>query len=806
MITLLLKSNLRLITRNKELSIVKITGLMIGSAIFLMTALFCWHEFQYDRQHPEYDRIHRYVHRVNTPEGLQSFAFTSAMTGLALKERFTEVEDFCRIFVTYAGIRNAGADISFNERRFAFADQNFLTFYHFPLRGNVNPKTILTEPFSLILTPEMAKKYFAHQDPVGKTILFNNEISFIVKGVFQENFNTTHFDLDFVASFATLDAIKNHPIVSRQIPATLNLEAKGFNAFYTYLKLSPDSSPAALEAKFPAYIEAFRGPGRSERLKPSLQSLSSIHLYSNLLYEIGNNGSARIVYVYFFIGSLILLIACINYINTSTAEFLKRARGIGLKKILGIERSALMLSHLIETVLLTSISLVMGSIAAYLLMPAFNMMVDRKIDFVIPQTLIIIAAIFVAVTFVSGLYPAIMITRAHALESFKGELKGNPSAFNARHALVFVQLLISFCLVTVSLLIYRQLDYLLKKDPGFDSSQIITLNASSATKQQRAILKERLVSDKNVLSAAMCSVPPGGSLFSYGITLPENDGDAERRVAVYQAFVDNDFITTMGINLSEGRFFDPLSAADSGQYMVFNQAAAKAVGGSVLNRELKLPDLFATQQVTKSVVGIIEDFNFASFHQEIQPLILEYNPGRCQYLLVRFRGTDAAQTVRSIEGAWKEIIPQLPFDYYFMDEGFARFYDQEQRQKNMIACIAFLAISLAALGIYGTTLFLVQQRTKEVGIRKILGSRRIDILWLLMRPTLNMVIVSSVAGIPLAWATGNAWLEQYPYRIGFPPSLFAIAFCILVAVITMTILHRFLKVTRVNPTEVLRHY
>lgn len=802
---LLLKSNIRLLVRNKQLAIVKMTGLTIGSAIFMLTSLYCWNELQYDQQHRESERIYRYVHRVNTPEGMQSFAFTSATTGPALKERFMEVEDFCRVFRTNASVRNVGADISFNEKKFGFADPSFLTFFNFPLQGNSAPNTVLQEPLSVIITTAMAIKYFGDQDPIGKRILFNNEITFIVRGVFQSDLKRTHFDLDFVASFGSLDVIKNHPTVSRQIPASLNLDAKGFNTFYTYLKLLPQTTPVQLERKFPAFIEDFRGEGKSERLKPVLQSLNSIHLHSNLLYEMAENGSAQIVYVYFIIGTLVLLIACINYINITTAEFIKRARGIGLKKILGINRGTLIISQLFETGFLTSISLLIGAMIAYLVLPAFNTMTDRQVEFITIETMLIVAGIFIATTFLSGLYPAVNITKADALQSFQGHFKGNSSAYASRQALVFFQLLISFCLVTLSLLIYQQLDFLIRKDPGFDSNQIITLNATAATPLQRITLKNRLLSDENVINATMCSIPPGESLFSYGITLPENDGDDERRLAVYQSFVDSDFIATLGIKLSEGRFFDPSNASDSTRYLVLNETAAEAIGEPILNREVKIPGVFTTQEVSKSVIGIIEDFNFASLRQDIQPLLLEYNPDRCRYLLIRFRDTNASEALGSIEGAWREILSTLPFDYHFMDETFAKFYDQEQRQKKIITSLALVAISLAALGIFGTTLFVIEQRTKEVGIRKVLGSQRTHLLWLLLRSSFTLIVTAGLTGVPLSLAAGTVWLEQYAYRMQFPPVLFLIAFFILLSVVTMTMLHGLLRLTRVNPTDVLRH-
>ncbi len=405
----------------------------------------------------------------------------------------------------------------------------------------------------------------------------------------------------------------------------------------------------------------------------------------------------------------------------------------------------------------------------------------------------------------SGLYPALFIARAKGLEAFRGQVRSSSSSQWFRNGLVFAQLLASFSLVTVSLVMYGQLDFLIHKDPGFAAEQIIAINATSATFEQRRTLKNELLRESAVRAAGQCSVPPGENLFSLGINLPQNEGEEERRVLVYQSFVDEDFISALGVKLESGRFFNPQIPADSIGSIVINHAALGALGKDAMTTTIKIPSLVGASTPTPKVtVGVISDFNFASFHKDIEPLMLEYNPQRCNYLLIRFDSQSASQVIEAAGRVWKNTFAGLPFEYYFMDERFAKFYDNEQRQKDLIAGAALLAIFLAALGIFGTTMFVVQKRTREVGIRKMLGSSRSHLLILLARPIFILVAIACSAGAPLAFWSGSRWLEQYPTRIAFSPFLFLIAFALVLSIVAITILYHFARMARISPVEVLR--
>jgi putative ABC transport system permease protein len=785
------------------LASVKISGIALGSAVFLLTSLFTLHELDYDKQHASYNRIFRYVHVVNSPDGIDQYAFTSATTAPALVERYPFINAYCRLIFPAVSVRNAKSVESFNEVKFGFADRNFFTFFNFPLAGETDLKTILDDPMEVVLTPAASKKYFQDEDPVGKTLVINGELLFTVTGILKEAPSKSHLNFDFIASFASLDVIKNHPLISQQIPASLNLETKGFAAFYTYLQLSSASAEEKLIQLLPSFIEDFRGQGRSARLKPTLQELQPIHLESDLLYEIAPNGSLRLVQVFFSVGLLILIISCINYVNISTAEYINRSPGIGLKKILGINRSSLVLTHLVETSLFCAISLLTGMFLAFLAMPWFNTLVNRDIVFFRIETAIVISFTFLLTVIISGIYPALHITKARAIETFRGTSLITPGSFGLRNSLVFVQLVSSFCLLIFSILIYQQVDYILHKDLGFDAPQVLAVNATTTPPEKRVTFKSRLIGNKNILAVGMCSTPPGESFFSYGINYPENTADEERRIAAYQSYVDTDYLTALGVDLLHGRFYGNQDV-DSGNYIIINSAAAAALGESPLNRDVEIPGVFIVGKIRKNIIGIIQDFNFASLHESIEPLALEYSPDKCRYLLVRIEPNSAASSIRTIENIWKETMPGEPFDYTFLDQRFENFYHDEQHQKLIFSFVAVVAIVLACMGIFGTTLFLAQRKTKEVSIRKILGSGSVGIMLMLFKPSFLILLLSCLAGTPVAIFLGNHWLSQYPYHIDVLLWWFPATFLVMLVIVSLTVLYHFLGITKINPVEVLR--
>jgi putative ABC transport system permease protein len=803
MLKLLIRSSIRILKKQFTLSVVKISGLSIGMATFLITALYCLHEWSFDKQHPHWENIYRYVHRAKSQDELQSFAFTSATTGPALKERYSEVADFNRILKFEVSLKRKDADVGFVEKKFAFADANFLQFFSFPLRDG-NDTELLSEPYAVILTPWSAEKYFADVDPVGKSLLLNGLIELTVKGVFKADFSRSHMQFDFVASFATLEAIKNHPVVSKQIPASLNLDNKGFAAFYTYLKLTGATASQTLEKKFPAFIEEFRGQGRSERLKPTMQSVASIHLRSDLLYEIDKNGSHSIVLIFIIVGVLILTTAIINYINISTAEFFMRAKNVGLKKILGINKGALLSGHLVETMVVCAIAVVSGGILAWLLIPFFNTIMQTQLQFFSRDAVLPFVLVYAATVVLSGLLPAVQIMRQDALIALGGKWKSGMSTAYLRNSLVFLQLMTSFVMLAIALLIVRQTDYLLQKDTGFDAEQVMVINSSGMPSNERIAFKHKLALNNHVANVSMCSTPPGESLFTFALILPGANGDEDKRLTFYHMFVDENFLVTLGVDLRDGRFFNADVPGDSLNAFVVNQAGAEAIHDSLMTRLIEIPNIYTGKRSSKTVVGVIDDFHFASFHTAVEPLILEYNPKYARYLLVRFHPSNAKAVIETLDNMWRVDAPLLPLDYYFLDESFGKFYQTEQRTKKIVIIVSLLAVCLASLGIFGTSLFALQQRTKEIGVRKLLGSATNELFILLFRPIFLIFFAACAVGVPIAQWLGERWLAGYPYRADFSMIILLISFTTILVVMLLTVSSYLFKIGRLQPAQVLK--
>jgi putative ABC transport system permease protein len=805
MLQIFILTALRNIKRQFTLSSIKIIGLTIGTLCFLFTYLFYLHEFSYD-QFPKADRIYRYVHRVNLPEGMQTYAVTNALTGQALINEFREIESSCRLLQRNLPIRNENGDISFNETRALFADSTFLEFFPFELELQKQTSGLLKKPFTVILSPTAAKKYFGNENPVGKTILAFDNIALEIEGVFAHNFNKTHLGkTDFVVSFATLESIGKNPNWSRYIPASLNLNVKGFNGFHTYFLLAADANPKTIVEQFPAFIEKFRGPGRSERLKPTLQSLSSIHLESNLNYELDQNGNKTAANIFLLIGVVILIISNMNFINLSTSEFIRRAKSIGIQKLLGTSRFSLILSFLVETFIVCSISVCLSVIILFVLKGEFDLLVNRQLEIELVKIIRLILVLLFMVSLLSGLYPAIFITRVRPVQIIKGKKIMGSSFGIVKNSLVLFQLSISFALVTSAIVIYNQLDYLLNKNLGFNSEKLLQINTAGLSQNEIRDVKTEISRLRGINKVTSTSTTLGVTGFSYGVSLPES-GDEERRYQAIGHFVDENFLETLQIDLVSGRFLDESIGADSTENIVINERASKVIfDGNAMNRQLIIPSTDGTGgSLTMTVVGVIKDFHHSSLHNEIEPLLLMHRPRQFMNILVRFETTNNEELISSLEKEWKKIIPHKPFDYTFMDENLAHVYEDEKQSRDLIVAFAMIAIGIASIGLFGMALFMAEQRTKEFGIRKVLGAGTFQLQYIFSKPLYPLISVSFIVGSALAYYYSTRWLQQYPFKVEISPFHFIISLVTISLVMLLTLVYHFVKMAKVNPVDILK--
>lgn len=793
----------RNISRNPLLGVIKIAGSTVGLLCFVCSYLYFVHETTYD-QFPESQRIYRYVHRLNLPEGMMEQAVTAAPTGPSLKDRFPEIESYCRITPQAMSIKSTSHEDGFNEKKFVFADSTFLTFFPFELKSQA-AGPLLSKPYSIIISAAAAKKYFGDKDPVGQVLLGVEDLQFAVTGVLVDQPTSSHLGkLDFIASFSSLEPIGKNKNLGALIPASVNLEHKGFNFFYTYLLMAPNANVDGLIEGFPAYIEEFRGKGRSERLKPTLQSMSTIHLHSNLLYEIDKNGSVNTINVFLLIGAVILLISNINFINISTSEFIRRAKDVGIRKVLGTSRFSLVVSFTIETMLVYFASAVLSVMLIYLIIPGFNTLVDRQItvDFVV--LISVIVPLWIVCSLLSSLYPAIYITRISPVEVVRMRFSMGKSVGLTRNGLVFLQICVSLVLVSTSVIIFRQLDYLLKKDPGFDNTSLLQISTLGTDKFELDFYRKEITRLPGILDAAGTSNGIGENALSFGVKLPES-GDEDRNYKVITHFVDPSFLQTMKLSLTRGRFLQSDIITDSVTNVVINETAERTLFGdeSGVDRKILVPNLTGSGNTTMNIVGVVKDFNHASLHNVIEPLLLMWRPTRFNYLFVRYAGSGVDAT-RELGSEWKKTFVGKSFEYTPVEQSFEQMYSAERSLRDLIVVFALIAVGVASVGLFGTALFEVEQRTREFGIRKVLGADSQSLHMLFSQPFAVLLVSAFLVGAPLSWYFAQDWLSQFPYRTEITPFVFVVPFVLIATIIVVTLLYHYGRLSKLNAVDVLK--
>lgn len=804
MIRIFIVTAFRNIFRNPLLGTIKITGLTIGTLCFVMTLLFWTHEHSYDNS-PNADRLYRYVHRVNLPERMEEYAVTGAPTGPAILERFPEVEAYCRLLVQPMTLRSAKQETVFNEERFLYADSTFTQFFPFPLAKSVSDMP-LRNPYSVIISPAAAERYFGNEDPIGKTLLTTNRTEFVVTGVFGSALTTTHIgSVDFVASLESLVLMGRDPVWANRIQPSTMLESKGYNIFYTYFLLQPDTDPAAVVAKFPAFIEEFRGQGRSERLKPSLQLMKDIHLHSELIYELDRNGNERTADTFLLIGLLILVISNVNFINISTSEFIKRSKSIGMQKVLGTTRASLIVSFLTETLVLCMLSSLLAVGLLYTLLPFVNELVIRELVIDSVTILVVMPSVALASALLSGLYPAIYITRVRPAEVIRSRFSMGKSISYTRNALVLLQLTISFALVSGAILIYSQLSFLLSKDLGYDTSRLLQVNSNGASPGSLLAFKKEIARTPEVMGVGGSATAFGLAGQGFQITLPES-GDVERRYAVMANYVDSEYLNTLNIPLVEGRFFDETIVTDSTEGVVINETAAELLfKGDALGKRIQLPSTSVNGLTyNRTVLGVVKDFHFESLHNTILPLMLIHTQASPTNILVRYRSENAAELVTAIEREWKRLFPQLAFQYTSIEDAAEAVYREEHSLRNLITIFSSIAMGIAAIGLFGTGLFLIEQKTKEFGIRKVLGADNRALHLLFSRPLLILLGTAFAISTPVSYYLGKEWLLSFPYRTSISVGVFVLSFLLIFGVVLLTLVYHFRKMSRLNPATVLK--
>jgi putative ABC transport system permease protein len=806
----MIKNYLKIAYRNlvkyKFISFINIFGLTVGLACCMLILTYILNELSYDKYQPNADRVYRVTRTFLNPETKTvSLTLSTIAPPFAplLKNDFGEIEDITRT-ITNGTTPMKYEEKMFNEDNVMFADDHFFNFF----KANVlkgDPKRALSDPYSVMMTEEAAKKYFGNDEPMNKMIRINlgNYFDFKVTGVFKTFPSNTHFHPEIMLSFNTLN--------DTLIYGAENLRTNwGNNSFFTYIRLPGHYDPKKLEAQFPAFVDKHveTGPKHkaSEWTTLGLQKLTDIHLRSHTDYEAEENGDIKRVYIFSAIAFFILLIACINYMNLSTSRSTLRAKEIGIRKVAGAERKEIVFQFLSESILVSYISMILAIALTWIALPWLNKISgqDLTIDILLRWQIIVpLLLIPFVVGIISGIYPALFMSSFQPIKVLKGFLKAG-GGISFRKALVTFQFAISIILIIATGIVFWQMRYMQNKILGFDKEHIVSLPYSPQLNDRYDAFRNELLANSNIKNVGRSSrIPTGRLLDAMGSRMESSDTLAPVNVDIKFVSADHDFISTYGIKVLAGRGFSRDYGMDTSAFLI-NEAAAKVLGFK--NYVDAVGKNFGYGNRRGKLIGVFNDFHFESLHQKITPLVLLVPRGAGAYgrISIKISGSNIPAALNRIESTWKNFLPDTPYQYTFLDENFARLYEAEQRQKTILIIFASLAIFIACLGLFGLSAFAIMQRLKEIGIRKVLGADTSTIVALLSKDFLKLVAFAAVPAFVVSWYFMNKWLEDFAYRISMPWWMFLTAGILAAVIALITISFQAIKAALTNPVKSLR--
>jgi putative ABC transport system permease protein len=802
-----LKIAVRNLLRYRFISFINLFGLTVGLTCCLLITTYILHEISFDRYNEKSDRIWRITRSFNNAEtGAQSLHLGTVAPpfGPLLINDFKEIENMTRLLPNGAATFRYN-DKMFNEQDIYFADEKLFDFFKVKVvKGN--PKTALYDPMSVMLTEEVARKYFGNEDPIDKMIRMDNQLTLKVTGVYKPFPANAHLHPSIMVSFNTL----KDTLVYGEEQLRTNW---GNNSFFTYLMMPANFDQQKLEAKFPAFIDKHMGmvdggPHKpSKWTKLSLQKLTDIHLYSHLDYEAEENGDIKRVYVFSAIALFILLIACINYMNLSTARSALRAREIGVRKVVGARRREIIAQFLSESVLLCWLAIILAFALTWALLPYLNKISGQELGMGILlrwQVIVPLLLVPFVVGIISGLYPALFMSSFQPVKVLKGMFKVGGGNISFRKVLVTTQFAISIILIISTVIVFRQMNYMQQKALGFDREHVVTLSYINTLNDQFETFRNELLTNSNIKNAGRSSrIPTGRLLDAMGTRVMRGDTLAPVSADIKFVVADKEFINTYGVHMVAGRNFSRDFSTDSASFLI-NEAAAKVLG-------FKTPQEAIGKNLgygyrTGQLVGVFNDFHFESLHQKIVPLVLfiPRNANNFGRISIKISGSNIPAALSHIEKTWKRFLPDVPWQYTFLDENFDRLYQSEQRQSTIFTIFAGIAIFIACLGLFGLSAFTITQRIKEIGIRKVLGASTGTIVALLSRDFMKLVAIAAIVAFPVAWYAMSSWLQDFAYRTDIAWWVFPAAGLVALLVALVTICFQAIKAAMANPVKSLR--
>lgn len=805
----------RNLLKRKGFSLINISGLATGMAVCLLIILFIQSELSFDKQHEKANDIYRVVLERSYPGRSTSYSIIPQSIGGAIKAEYPEVLESTRLFnlTGNGGFFLRIGEKTFDEKRVLAADSNFFrVFTSKMLHGDAT--TALEKPNSAVLNETTAKKYFGTADAVGKQFETDGNdttLTYMVTGVVADWPDNSHFLFDMLISTNTFQFVRRPNYTSF--------------AAYTYLLLSPNSSYKGLEAKFPGVIKKYVSPEINRIFNQSwedfqkagngykyyLQPLTKIHLISDLEAELRPNGSMTAVYIFAVVAVFILSLACINFINLSTARSVERAKEVGIRKTFGSEKKALIGQFLIESIMVSFAGMLLAFGLIILLMPAFNAISGKELTisyFLQPAWLLILAAFVLITGFVAGLYPAFVLSSFNPIMVLKGRFKSNRHGLALRNGLVIFQFAISVILIISTIVVNTQMNYMLGNKLGFKKDHVIVVERADLVEDQFAAFKNELLGISGVESASGTSTMPGNQNF-FGATWREVGSKSP--MTGRGMIVDEDYHKTLGLELKEGRFFSKDFSTDT-LAVVLNEKAVKELGlktaiGSRLTSTTGLFNGPNDAVYTYTVVGIVKDFHYHTLHEPISPLVIANSKkfgGGSGLLALRVTGDNFKTSLASIGNVWEKFVKEKPFNYYFLDRSLADQYKAEQTTQTIFTIFSGLAIFIACIGLLGLAAYSTQQRTREISIRKVLGASESSIIAMLSKDFIRLVLISSAIAFPIAWWGMNKWLEDFAYRVNVGWWIFIVAGVAALLIALFTVSTQALKAAFTNPVKNLR--
>ncbi|WP_276373667.1 ABC transporter permease [Chryseolinea sp. H1M3-3] len=794
-----LTSVLRYILRNKGFTFINVLGLAIGMMACMLITQYVLHEFSYDDFHEKKARIFR-MQQDRYENGVLATRWAAGCAGIGpdMKANFPEVERFVRLSGTRPMF--SVGDVYFKETDVYYASEDFFKIFSVKLLAGED-SSVLREPFKIVLSQSLAKKYFGQEDPVGKMMRVNGKEEYQVTGIFEDLPANTHMQISALMSFVTLTTVRNDPMLTWS-----------WDGFLTYVLLHEKADVKAIEAKIPALAEQKTGE-EMKRFNAGIafhmQPVTDIHLDSNFMMEFKPNGNRQSTYFLSIVAILILVIAWINYINLSTAKSIERAREVGVRKVMGSIRSQLIQQFLVESLLLNIVAVIISVVLVVMLTPAFSDLTGRQLDYLLfKQNMfwIWMGALIIGGALLSGLYPAFVLSSYKPVEVLKGRFKNTHSGVRFRKGMVIVQFICSITLIVGTFTVYRQIQFMQNQALGVNIDQTLILpspNVVDSTYETKfQVFKQQIHQYPEVVAVTASSEVPGRQpgWNAGGIRrLSQSEKEAKQYRVI---MMDHDFIPLYGLKVIAGRGFSG-ETANEWKNVLLNESAFQLMG-------FKKPEDALNDQIffwgdTFRIVGVVKNYHQESLKKAFEPLVLRYNASPGGLYSIKFNTSNVKESLSRFEDTWKAIFAGNPFSYFFLDDHYNQQYQADQQFGKVFGIFSTLAIFIACLGLFGLSSLTAIQRTKEIGIRKVLGASVPSILTLVSKDYLILMLIAITLSVPVAWWIMNEWLSEFAYRISLAWWIFGIPSFVVVAIALLTVSIHTINAARINPARSLRY-